>query len=73
MYETGTMSKKQGEEFEAFLNDKIGTDYEVNEVDDDEVYIFIIDLELKSEYKLIREYEQAMEPPTDSPTYMVKG
>jgi len=70
MYETGTMTKKQGKEFEAFLNDKIGTHYEVNEVGDDEVYLFIIDLEEEEEYKLIIEYELAMKPPSNDPSFM---
>jgi hypothetical protein len=63
-YETELMTKKQTEEFEDFLNDKVGTDYEVNWMDKNEGYLIILDLETDEEFSLVREHELALDPPS---------
>lgn len=64
MYETQLMTEKQKDEFTDFVDDKLGVDYEINETDDDEYYLFFMDLELDEEYDMLEKYENAMEPPT---------
>lgn len=64
MYETKLMSEKQKDEFTDFVDDKLGVDYEVNKTDDDEYYLFFMDLELDEEYDALRDFENAMEPPS---------
>jgi hypothetical protein len=36
----------------------------VNKTDDDEFYIFFMDLEEKYEYDALRDFENAMDPPS---------
>ena len=64
MYETQLMTGKQKDEFVDFVDDKLGVDYEINETDDDEYYLFFMDLEELREYEMLEEYENAMDPPT---------
>ena len=64
MYETQLMTGKQMEEFTDFIDDKLGVDYEINETDDDEFYIFLMDLEEDYEYDALRDFENAMDPPS---------
>ncbi len=64
MYETKLMSEKQKDEFTDFVDDKLGVDYEVNKMDDNEYYLFFMDLELDEEYYALRDFENAMDPPS---------
>jgi hypothetical protein len=64
MYETKLMTEKQLGEFTAFVDEKLGVDYEINETDDDEYYLFFMDLEEDSEYEALRNFENAMDPPS---------
>lgn len=64
MYETKLMTKAQMESFTEFVDEKLGVDYEINETDDDEFYIFFMDLEEDSEYEALRNFENAMDPPS---------
>ena len=66
VYETELMTYAQCVLFQQFIDDKIGVDYEVNEMDDDEHYILVLDLEEDEEYELLRNYENNMEPKTYS-------
>jgi stress response protein YsnF len=64
MYETKLMTKAQMEAFTDFVDDKLGVDYDINETDDDEYYLFFMDLELDEEYEALRNFENAMDPPS---------
>ncbi len=55
-YETGEMSKSEAKDFIKWFEKEIGTDYEENEVDDNQVYILFCDL-TPSEVTKIRKYE----------------
>jgi hypothetical protein len=58
------MNEKQMNEFTDFIDEKLGVDYEINETDDDEFYIFLMDLEEDYEYDALRDFENAMDPPS---------
>jgi hypothetical protein len=58
------MTGKQKDEFVDFIDDKLGVDYEINETDDDEFYIFLMDLEEDYEYDALRDFENKMNPPS---------
>jgi hypothetical protein len=64
MYETKLMTKAQMEAFTSFVDDKLGVDYEINETDDDEYYLFFMDLEENYEYEALRNFENEMDPPS---------
>ena len=64
MYETKLMTKAQMEAFRNFVDDKLGVDYEINETDDDEYYLFFMDLEENYEYEALRNFENDMNPPS---------
>ncbi len=55
-YETEPMTKAQAKDFIQWFEKEIGTDYEENELDEDEVYILFCDL-TPSEVKKVRGYE----------------
>jgi hypothetical protein len=60
-YETAPMTKKQAVDFIYWFETNIGTDYEENELDDNEVYLLFSDL-TPSEVKKIRAHEKEMFP-----------
>jgi hypothetical protein len=55
-YETGELSKKESRNFTQWLDATIGTDFELNEVDDDVYNVTIFDLTPK-EVQMIQDYE----------------
>jgi hypothetical protein len=64
MYETGIMSKAQSIAFADFVDKELGVDYEIDEAEDGEFYILFMDLELRSEYKALIDFEKSLDPPS---------
>ncbi len=64
MYETGIMTKDQSRAFTDFVDKELGVDYEIDEAEDGEFYILFMDLELRSEYKALIDFEKSLDPPS---------
>lgn len=58
-YETTEMSKWKIDQFEMFINNRIGIEFEVNKVDDDLYCIFVIEAN-RSEIKMVQDFESSI-------------
>ena len=58
-YETESMTKAKADDFVIWFEKEIGTDYELNELDENEFYILFCDLE-PEEVEKIREHEKSL-------------
>jgi len=60
MFETEVLTRYQKDQFEKFLIDEIGTDWEINRAEKHEYYIVIFDLELDEEYEKIENFQKEL-------------
>ena len=58
-HETVTMEKWKVNQFEMFINNRIGVDFEVTKTGDDSYYIFIMEM-TRSELQMVRDYESSI-------------
>ncbi len=63
-YETGELTGEQTERFLVLFDEAVGTDREVNQIDDDNFYVFCSDLEESTELLECRRCEDMARQPT---------
>jgi len=63
-YETDEMTGEQTERFLVLFDEAVGTDREVNQIDDDNYYVFCSDLEENTELQECRRCEDMARRPT---------
>jgi len=57
-YETGMMTPVQADAFATQFEEQVGTDYEINGIDDGVVYVICFELETQGEIETCRRIEK---------------
>ena len=60
MYETMLMCKADAEKFVKLFMEKVGTDYELNDMQDGTFYVFAFDMETEEEIDICRDIENSL-------------
>lgn len=60
MYETGVMNWDDAHAFMRAIDQHIGVDYEINQLDQGEYYVVVFDLETEAELSLCRKFDKGV-------------